>query len=119
VALKDLYSTPKPSINPETGEPMEAVPPNDFETENVLADAALYEAVGLGLGKSEMYGVMLSLKKLGEDPEKKLATVRFFGKMLGTGGDYYVFESTMSEPGPEVVVPEGETPAEVGGCTAV
>jgi hypothetical protein len=25
----------------------------------------------------------------------------------------------MSEPGPEVVVPEGETPAEVGGCTAV
>jgi hypothetical protein len=38
----------------------EALPPNDFETENVMADASLYEAVGLGLGKSEMYGVMLA-----------------------------------------------------------
>lgn len=118
VAMKDLYSIPKPSVNPETGEPEEAVPPNDFETENVLADAALYEAVGLGLGKSEMYGVMLALKKLGEDPEKKLATVRFFGKMLGTGGDYYVFESTLTEPGPEIEVPEGEIPAEASGTGA-
>lgn len=118
VALKDLYSTPKPGINPETGEPIEAEPPNAYETENVLADAALYEAVGLGLGKSEMYGVMLALKKLGEDPEKKLATVRFFGKMLGTGGDYYVFESTLTEPGPEVETAEGEIPAEASGTGA-
>jgi hypothetical protein len=41
---------------------------------------------------------MLALKKLGEDPAKKLATVRFFGKMLGTGGDYFVFETTLSAP---------------------
>uniref|UniRef100_A0A7S0SGK7 Uncharacterized protein n=1 Tax=Mantoniella antarctica TaxID=81844 RepID=A0A7S0SGK7_9CHLO len=118
VALKDLYSTPRPAINPATGEPVDVIPPNDFETENVMADAALYEAIGLGLGKSEMYGVMLALKKLGEDPDKKLATVRFFGKMLGTGGDYYVFESTMSDPGTETEVTEGEVPAEASGTGA-
>ena len=81
--MKDLYSTPAPVINEETGEPEEMVPPNDYETENVIADASLYEAVGLGLSKSEMYGIMLALRKLGEDPAKKLKTVRFFGKMLG------------------------------------
>jgi hypothetical protein len=118
VALKDLYSTPRPAINPATGEPVDVIPPNDFETENVMADAALYEAIGLGLGKSEMYGVMLALKKLGEDPDKKLATVRFFGKMLGTGGDYYVFESTMSDPGTEAEMTEGEVPAEASGTGA-
>ena len=49
VSAKELFSTPRPTVNLETGEPEEPTPPNDYETENVLADAAMYEAVGLGL----------------------------------------------------------------------
>ncbi len=117
VMFKELYKTPSPLIDPETGEPMEATPPNDFETENVVADAAMYDALGLGLSRGEMYGVMLAMKRLGEDPEKKLATVRFFGKMLGTTADYYVFESTLKEPAPapEGETAEGEVPPEASG----
>mgnify|MGYP007055463432 CR=1 FL=1 len=48
VSAKELFSTPRPTVNLETGEPEEPTPPNDYETENVLADAAMYEAVGLG-----------------------------------------------------------------------
>ena len=77
----------------------------------------MYDALGLGLSRGEMYGVMLAMKRLGEDPEKKLATVRFFGKMLGTTADYYVFESTLKEPAPapEGETAEGEVPPEASG----
>ena len=118
VSAKELFSTPRPTVNLETGEPEEPTPPNDYETENVLADAAMYEAVGLGLSKKEMYGVMLCAKKLGENPDFGVLTARFFGKMLGTGGDYYVFETTLKEPGEEIEVAEGKVPVEVSGTGA-
>ena len=34
------------------------VPPNEYETENLVAAAALFEMVGVGLGKSEMDELM-------------------------------------------------------------
>jgi len=98
VALNELYIAPEAPINEETGEPEELPAVNDFETENMVADASLFAAVGAGLGQTEMYKVMMAAKKLGEDAEKELATVRFFGKIFGTGGDYYVFESTLKSP---------------------
>lgn len=115
VALKQIYSTPKPAIDMESGEPIPPTAPNDYETENILHQASMYEAAGVGLSRSEMYGVMLCLKKLGENPDYNIDTVRFFGKMLGTEADYYVFESTLKAPGPEITVPEGETPVEPSG----
>ena len=118
VSTKELFSTPRPTVNLDTGEPEEPTPPNDYETENVLQDAAMYEALGMGLPKKEMYGVMLSMKKLGENPDHGVATARFFGKLLGTNGDYYVFETTLTEPGPEIEVAEGEVPVEVSGTGA-
>jgi hypothetical protein len=118
VSTKELFSTPRPAVNLETGEPEQPTPPNDYETENVLADAAMYEAVGMGLSKKEMYGVMLCMKKLGENPDYGVVTARFFGKMLGTRGDYYVFETTLTEPGEEIVVPEGKVPVEISGTGA-
>ena len=109
-----LFSAPEPPINPETGEPEAAEPPNEYETENVMTDASLFEACGVGLSRSEMYRVMLAVKALGEDPVVKVATVRFFGKMLGTHADYYVFETTLKEPAtPEEETPEGVVPTEV------
>ena len=52
-----------------------------YECENVLADSALLDACGAGLGRQEMYGAMLACKRIGEDPKLGVATVRFFGKV--------------------------------------
>lgn len=52
-----------------------------YECENVLNDAALMEACGVGLSRHDMYGVMMVCKQLGEDPKLAVATVRFFGKV--------------------------------------
>ncbi len=62
------------------------------------SDAQLFDALGVGLGLDEMYNVMLAVKRLGEDPSKGVATVRFMGKFLGITADYYVFETTLTEP---------------------
>lgn len=78
----------------------------------------MYQAVGLGLSLSEMYGVMLAVKRLGEDPKRNCGSVRFFGKVLGTNGDYYVFETSIKEHEPEDPPPEtpaGEIPPEPAG----
>lgn len=77
-----------------------------FECEDCWRDAQLFDAVGTGLGLDEMYNVMLAVKRLGEDPTKGIATVRFMGKFLGLTADYYVFETTMNEPPEEAE--EGE-----------
>lgn len=53
-----------------------------YECENVLNDAALMEVCGVGLSRTDMYGVMMVCKQLGEDPKLGVATVRFFGKVL-------------------------------------
>ena len=46
-----------------------------FETENVLADAAMFGAVGVGFTQTEWYNIMLTIKQLGEDPVKGVKTV--------------------------------------------
>lgn len=87
-------STPEPAINAETGEAEEAEPLNEYEAEDLLLDASLYAACGVGLGAGETHRVALALHKLGQDPAKNCASVRFFGKLFGTTANYYVFEST-------------------------
>ena len=80
-----LYATPDPEIDPESGEPIAAPAPNDFETENFLAQASLFEAIGVGLGRKELYEVAQAVRRLGEDPDAKVATVRFFGACRSVG----------------------------------
>jgi hypothetical protein len=48
---------------------------SQFETENLLADAAMFTSLGVGFSQSEWYSIMLTIKKLGEDPVKELKTV--------------------------------------------
>ena len=60
----------------------------------MLGASALFEALGVGLGRAEMYRAMLGARVLGEDPRTGAAAVRLFGKVLGIRGDYYVFEVT-------------------------
>lgn len=72
-----------------------------FEADDIIGDAALFDALGVGLGKHEMYNAALAVKKLGEDPKRSVATVRFFGKFFGLHADYYVFETTLKDA-PEI-----------------
>jgi len=116
VAATKLYTIPQAPIDPETGEPEEVEPPNEFETENVLADAAMFGAVGVGFTQTEWYNIMLTIKQLGEDPVKLVKTLRFFGKFFGIQNDYYVFEATLQEEGepPEEGDPNVMPPEEPG-----
>jgi len=107
-----LFGALSRDVDPETGEVKESEPPNEFECEDLTLHAHLMELVGCGLSKQEMYGTMLAMKKLGETVEYNLATCRFFGKILGTHADYYVFESTPKEVGEPSETAPGEVPTE-------
>jgi hypothetical protein len=54
----------------------------------------MLESIGEAMTPEELYGVMLQLKHLGEDPDYKLDDLRFFGKFFGLFRNYYVFEGT-------------------------
>lgn len=47
-----------------------------YECEDALGDGHLFDALGVGLGRTEMVNVALAVKKLGEDPQKAVDTVR-------------------------------------------
>ena len=89
-------------------------PPADAEPEdtgdmhipNLMEEMRAFEWAGFGLSESETYRLFVSMCKL--QTSKGLKTVRLFGKILGTGADYYVVEATYAEP-PEA--PEGDAPA--------
>ena len=46
-----------------------------YDCEDVLGDAGLLDALGLGLGRRVMADVAMAVKQLGEDPRKGVATV--------------------------------------------
>lgn len=112
VGAASLFGNPDLPIDPETGEPIAAEDPNDYESEDVFSDALLFDALGVGLGREEMYGVAMAVKKLGEDPKRSVERVRFFGKFFGLNADYYVFETVLKEPPEMPEAPEGEIPYE-------
>jgi radial spoke head protein 4A len=76
---------------------------------DVQAERALFECAGVGLSKEESYRVHVSLLQLQQ--AKNLSFVRFFGKLLGTGADYYVAQATYVEPpAPEEGAEEAPAP---------
>ncbi|GBF99225.1 flagellar radial spoke [Raphidocelis subcapitata] len=113
-ATASLYGSAEAPIDPDTGDALPLEPPNDYEAEDTAGDGGLFEAIGAGLGRAETVDVALAAKRLGQDPRLGVATVRFFGKFLGTHADYYVFETTLQNPPaePEEQQPEGEAPLE-------
>ncbi|GIL78169.1 hypothetical protein Vretimale_7559 [Volvox reticuliferus] len=115
VATASLFGEPVEVLDPETGEPIEPDAPNDFECEDVEGDGNLFDALGVGLGRSEMHAAMLAVRKLGEDSKRNVATVRFFGKFFGTQADYYVFETTLKDNPEMPEAPEGTVPYEPYG----
>jgi radial spoke head protein 4/6 len=82
--------------------PVKFQEPNPYQCDNMMRAAAAFEAVGTSMNFQEMYGAMLQMKLLGEDPNLKLKSVRFFGKVLGIFADYYVFEAVPRDSVPEI-----------------
>lgn len=84
---------------PEAG--AEEVPdPESFPVQDFIQYASYFEWAGMGFGQTESYRIHLSLKKLAVDlsaAEKPIEGLRFWGKILGTGGDYYIAETGPGE----------------------
>eukprot|EP00955_Chlamydomonas_euryale_P018865 201247-Chlamydomonas_euryale.AAC.1 len=59
-----------------------------------------------------MYAVMLAAKQLADDPQRGVASVRFFGKFFGLYANYFVFETLLKRPLETPAAPEGTTPYE-------
>lgn len=68
------------------------------DVQDFTKDAAMFEWAGVGLGKDESYHISASLRKLAIDIPA-LERIRFWGKILGTEGDYYIAEGKIKESG--------------------
>lgn len=67
---------------------------------NMLYERTLFECAGVGLSSDETYRVYVGLVSL--QKSKDLASVRFFGKVLGVPTDYYIAEAVYNtQPEPE------------------
>lgn len=90
---------------------------------NFMEDAAMLEWAGVGFGKQESFHMAMSLRKLAVDLPS-LEKLRIWGKILGTGGDYYVAEGTLQavndkpEPEPLPNTPEADVEARGEGANA-
>ena len=93
--------------------------PNAFESEDLLQHAIMLDAVGAGLDMEEMVRVSLQLKRLGQDPQAKLKSVRFFGKFFGMYADYYVFEGVPKGAPPAAESEEGALPPSMHGSVTM
>jgi hypothetical protein len=62
--------------------------------QNFMEDAAMFRWAGIGFGQQESYHIALSLRKLASDIPS-VESLRLWGKVLGTEGDYYVAEGLL------------------------
>ena len=73
----------------------------DFDEEgaglpNVVEELAMFEHAGVGLAREEGYRLFLAMAQLKQ--AHGLASIRLFGKVLGTTSDYYVVEGKHATP---------------------
>ena len=85
----------KPPPDAEEADSDESFPVQDFTLYSTY-----FEWAGMGFGREESYRIYLSLKKLASSlsaQDKSIEGIRFWGKILGTRGDYYVAETGPGE----------------------
>merc|ERR1719424_1061998 len=73
----------------------------DFDEEgaglpNVVEELAMFEHAGVGFAREEGYRLFLAMAQLKQ--AHGLASIRLFGKVLGTQSDYYVVEGKHATP---------------------
>lgn len=74
--------------------------------QNFMEDAAMFRWAGVGFEKQESYHIACSLRKLASDTPS-IESLRLWGKVLGSDGDYYVAEGVL-ESIPKVPPADGE-----------
>lgn len=67
----------------------------DMTKNDMLQLCYFFEQAGLGLPRSEMFCIMLSMRKLIR--EEPIATIRFWGKIHGLYRNYLVVETELKE----------------------
>jgi radial spoke head protein 4A len=72
------------------------------ETQDLPQEMKYFENAGLSIGKQETYILHKSIQKLGATTGAN--SLRFWGKICGTGGDYYIAEGELEDEGE---IPEG------------
>lgn len=67
------------------------------EVKNFVEDAEALQWAGVGFGELESYRIMCSLRNLAATAKDEVKSLRFWGKILGTGADYFVAEAKREE----------------------
>mmetsp|Transcript_42926 Transcript_42926/g.69646 ORF Transcript_42926/g.69646 Transcript_42926/m.69646 type:complete len:489 (-) Transcript_42926:388-1854(-) len=112
VAGPDRHPSELEEDAPQESDPAEI---NECNVPNFIEEASLFEAVGFGFGREEIFRLALSIKRqLADDINLKLKSVRLFGKFLGISNDYIVVESELKEPevGEDSELPPNVVPPE-------
>lgn len=73
--------------------------------QNFIEDAHMFEWAGVGFGKQESYHIAMSLRALAAQTPS-LESLRVWGKILGTEGDYYVAEGVLQSYGAKALEPD-------------
>lgn len=94
VQAKKSRELDKVPVDEGSGEPVEAC-----ELPNVIEEAEMFAWTGVGLGQQESYKVMCSLRNHAIKVKETCSAIRFWGKILGTGADYWIAEAKSSEGG--------------------
>jgi radial spoke head protein 4A len=86
--------------------------------QNFIEDAAMFEWAGVGFGKQASYHIAMSLRKLAAETPS-LDSLRLWGKILGTDGDYLVAEGVLKSYGAPVGVDPAVKSAKALAAVAV
>jgi len=79
--------------------------------QDFMRDAAMLRWAGIGFDQQESYHIGASLRKLASE-SPSIESLRLWGKVLGTEGDYYIAEGVLKSV-PKVVNPDGTAAAPV------
>ncbi|PAA84117.1 hypothetical protein BOX15_Mlig022956g1 [Macrostomum lignano] len=88
----------EPTQGDEDEEEMDSALPNLWQT------AYLFEQGGVGLDAEETYRLWLALKEL--EKQHSFEQLRFWGKILGTEGGYYIAEGLLKQDEIDAIVEE-------------
>lgn len=64
---------------------------------NLLGHNNLLQKAGVDMGREEAFSITMSIQRLTQS-NKDIQFIRFFGKVFGTGRDYYIVETKLPAP---------------------
>eukprot|EP01060_Flectonema_neradi_P011081 TRINITY_DN18142_c0_g1_i1.p1 TRINITY_DN18142_c0_g1~~TRINITY_DN18142_c0_g1_i1.p1 ORF type:complete len:562 (+),score=151.02 TRINITY_DN18142_c0_g1_i1:180-1688(+) len=106
---------PPPTGDEEDAPPAEEEAPAEDKGElaDVVEEHLLFNMVGIGLGESEAYRLMVSMKRLLD--KEPLKSAKFFGRIFTLSNYYYIAETEV-DPDRQPEAEEGSPPEEEEGA---